>query len=160
MPRLILPSSGGGRKLIRTLRAGGALGVAVGLEVGVAIGVKVAVDVGVGASVRFGVGEASSGDEGVGDSCATTQEIAATSRAVHRKIRNSQFAIRIVLNVVTPVHVWEQVIAPFAILQKFLIDFSGCELIVQTVEPAKMFQRSLGRVFPGGVCFHQERPIA
>jgi hypothetical protein len=42
MPRLIVPSSGGGRKLIRTLRAGTGVAVGIGDGEGVALGVSCA----------------------------------------------------------------------------------------------------------------------
>ena len=69
-----------------------------------------------------GVGEG----VGAGDSCAT----AATANSNDARIGNRQSAIGISLNVIAPVYVWESVIAPFAVTQKFFIDIVYCKLIV------------------------------
>src|SRR5215467_9540268 len=51
------------------------------------------------------------------------------------------------LNVIAPVQVWKEVIAPFTVAQKCLIDIVRGKLIVQTSEASKVVYRTLGRVF-------------
>lgn len=144
---------------MRTLRVGDAVGVMVDAVVAVGVGVDVAA--GVSVSVAGAGGISNGVTVGVGTSCAKANAMVANSKSpLLLKIGNRQFAILILLNVIAPIHVRENIIAPFAILQKDLIDLVGRELIVQTVESAQMFQRSLRRIFPGGAGFHEERPIA
>src|SRR5438128_6257408 len=138
MPRLIVPSSGGGTKLSWTLRAGEALGEGESDSSGVSEGAKEAV----------GVGD--------GDSCAAAINAVAIHNAA---IRNPQFSTS-TSNIVLPVHIWEEVVAPFAVVQKLAIDIVCDELIVQSIEAGKMIHRAFGCVFARRSGFHQERPVA
>src|SRR4030095_4531886 len=140
MPRLIVPSSGGGRKLMRTLLAGAAEGDRDCSGVGETEGDSSGVGEGVGA----------------GDSGAT----AATANSKDTRIGNRQSAIGILLNVIAPVYVWESVIAPFTVAQKFFIDSICDELIVQSIEAGKMIHRPLGCVFACRSGLHEESPVA
>ena len=67
MPRLIVPSSGGGRKLIRTLRAAPALALGDGAGFGDVVAEGDIIEVGDGESVSDGdvVGEGDAVDDGV-----------------------------------------------------------------------------------------------
>src|SRR4030095_5656587 len=127
------------RKLMRTLLAGAAEGDRDCSGVGETEGDSSGVGEGVGA----------------GDSCAT----AATANSKDTRIGNRQSAIGILLNVIAPVYVWESVIAPFAVTQKFFIDIVYCKLIVQSIEAGKMIHRSVGCVFACCSGFHEARPI-
>src|SRR4030095_3377120 len=119
MPRLIVPSSGGGSKRMRTALEGGAEGE------GDCSGI-----VGETEGASSGVGEG----VGAGDSCAT----AATANSNDARIGNRQSAIGISLNVIAPVYVWERVMRALAVTQKFFIDIVCNELIVQSIEAGKM----------------------
>src|SRR5712691_5153678 len=138
MPRLIVPSSGGGTKLSRTLRAGEALGEGESDSSGVSEGAKEAVGI------------------GGGDSCAAAINAVAIHNAA---IRNPKFSIG-TWNIVLPVHIWEEVVAPFAVVQKFAIDSVCDELIVQSIEAGNMIHRAFGRVLTRRSGFNQERPVA
>src|SRR5437867_5233550 len=138
MPRLIVPSSGGGTKLSRTLRAGGALGEGESDSSGGSEGAKEA----------FGIGD--------GDSCAAAINTVAIHNAA---ICIPQFSIG-TSNIVSPVHVWEEVVAPFAVVQKLVIDIVCDELIVQSIKAGKMIHRTFGCVFERRSGFHEERPVA
>src|SRR4030095_13976901 len=83
---------------------------------------------GEGDSPNFGVGV------GVGDSCASAIWTKAT-KATRVTIRS--------LSIVAPVHVWENVVPPFAIAQKFFIEIICDKLIVQTVKASKMIDCAL-----------------
>ena len=144
-----MPSSGGGRKLMRTLLEGAAEGEGDGSGVGE----KEGDSSGVGETEddSSGVGKA----VGAGDSCAT----AATANSNDARIGNRQSAVGISLNVIAPVYVWESVIAPFTVAQKFFIDICD-ELIVQSIEAGKMIHRALGCVFACCSAFDEECPVA
>ena len=97
-----------------------------------------------------GKGDSSLGVKGVGvdDSCAgaiRTKAMEMTQTAKER-MRN--------LSIVTPVHVWKNVVPPFAFAQKFFIGHGGDKLIVQAIETSKVVDRALGRVFARGTCFY------
>ena len=62
---------------------------------------------------------------GVGNSCAAANTVIAIHDAI---IRNPRFAVR-TSRIITPVHVWEKVIAAFTFAQEFLIDMICNELI-------------------------------
>src|SRR4029453_2955329 len=141
MPRLIVPSSGGGRKLMRTLLEGGAEGE------GDCSGI-----VGETEGASSGVGEG----VGAGDSCATV----ATANSNDARIGNRQSATGISLNVIAPVYVWESVIAPFTVTQKFFIDIVRRKPIVQSIEAGKMIHRAFSCVFACCSGFHEECPVA
>ncbi len=143
MPRLIVPSSGGGTKLIRTLLAVEGEGVCVGTGEGMSDSV--------GAIEPDGVSWIGDGVE-VGDSCALAIEIKTIvsiatlcfvfmstemeTRSLfdsHERIsRDSATSLAMTsgLCVVAPVHVGENVVAPFAITEKFLVDPLRDKLIV------------------------------
>src|SRR5436309_13413030 len=117
MPRLIVPSIGGGTKLMRTVLAGEATGVCSGAS--------------------GGEGDPSGEINGAGDSAGITEEVgvgdscaAAIATKIHAAaIRNPQSAIRN-SNIVPPIHVREQVVAPFTVVQKFFVDTVCDKLIV------------------------------
>ena len=108
--------------------------------------------------VSEGEGDSSDVGEavGAGDSCAT----AATANSNDARIGNRQSAIGISLNVIAPVYVWESVIAPFTVTQKFFIDIVCRKLIVQSIEAGKMIHRAFGCVFACCSGFHEECPVA
>src|SRR6266699_3793983 len=107
MPRLIVPSRGGGTKLMRTLLGGAAKREKKTSGVSETEGDSSDVGEGVGA----------------GDSCAA----AITAIAIHdAAIRNPQLMpVRLGpirdSSIIAPVHVRKKVIAPFTIAQKFFI---------------------------------------
>jgi hypothetical protein len=96
-----------------------------------------------------GVGE----EIGLGDSCAA--EIA-TKRTQETQVKRS--AIRD-LSIVAPVHIQKNVVAPFAVAQKYFIGSVRNKLIVQTVEASKVIDRALSHVFPRSPGFHQKCPV-
>ena len=63
------------------------------------------------------------------------------------------------LSIILPVHVRENVIAPFAVAQKFFVQAVCDKLIVQAVESSEVIDRALSGVFAGSAGFHQKRPI-
>ena len=130
---------------MRTLLAGEGEGVCCGVG-GVAVGCS---------GETEGKGDSSLVDEGIGvdDSCVPaiwTKAIKMTE-ATKLTLRN--------LSIIAPVHVWKNVVPPFAIAQKFFIGRVGDKLIVQAVETGKVIDRALGRVFARGPGLHQKRPI-
>ena len=58
------------------------------------------------------------------------------------------------LSIILPVHVRKNVIAPFAVAQKFFVDGMCDKLIVQAVESSKVIVRALSGVFAGSAGFH------
>src|SRR5213592_3362444 len=146
MPRLIVPSNGGGTKLTRTLLAGEADGVCTGAG-GAVMDSSGEID---RAGDSSGVADAI----GLGDSCAAAIPMASHAVA----IRNPQSTIRD-SNIVAPVHVWKNIIAPFAVAQEFFIEPVCDKLVVQPVESDKVVHRAFGSVFTRGSGFHQKRPI-
>ena len=95
-----------------------------------------------------GVGEG----VGVGDSCAAAIATKATQKT-KVTIWKPRSAIRD-LGIISPVHVRENVIPPFAVTQKFFIEIICDKLIVQTVKSSKVIDRSLSRVFARSPGFH------
>ena len=136
MPRLIVPSIGGGTNRSGTLRT-----ATVGVAVGVAIG--------------DGDGDSVSIVDGVGDSCAN----AVLASAHVATIGNWKLAIGN-LRIITPINVREKIVAPFAICEEFFIERARYELVVQLVEPAKVVEHALARILARCASPHQERPIA
>ena len=167
MPRLIVPSRGGGRNLIRTLRAGDAAGVGETVGDGNAIGVE---DV-----------------DGVGDSCALAthsdieaainaagslffissesvalsggEQVEASPPVPTQEKRNQESILDSITlcfislgitndsDVIAPVHVREKIVPPFAVAKKLFVDIIRHKQIVQSVETNKMIRRSFGRIF-------------
>ena len=125
---------------MRTLRAGEGEGVCSGMGEG-------AVDC---SGETDGKGDSSLVSPGgaVDDSCAIAirTEAIAVTQATKVMIRD--------LSIIAPVHVWKNVVPPFAIAQKFFIDHVGDKLIVQTVETSKVIGCASGRVFACGPGFH------
>src|SRR5713101_1086032 len=134
MPRLIVPSIGGGIKLSRTLRTGVAEGVCSG----------VGDDVGLG--------------DAVGDSCAFAPETDANAR-ISAAIA-AFIMLGMTLDIISPVHIREKVVAPLALAEKFFIDIVCRKLFVQSIEASEVIDCSFCRVFFGGSSFHKERPVA
>lgn len=95
-----------------------------------------------------GVGEGA----GVGDSCAAAVATKAKQKTKVKKWKR-RFAIRD-LNIISPVHVRKNVIAPFAVTQKFFIEIICDKLIVQTIEASKVIDRALSGVFARSSGFH------
>ena len=85
---------------------------------------------------------------GVDDSCA-----AAIRRKATEMTQTTDVMIRN-LCIIAPVHVWKNVVPPFAIAQEFFINHRGDKLIVQAIETSKVVDRALGRVFARSPCFH------
>jgi hypothetical protein len=115
-----VPSKGGGTKLMRTLLEGTGEGVCAG--------------VGEGGADFCGETDAEADSSAVvegirlGDSCAAAIWTKATE-ATQVRILNPRSAIRN-LSIVSPVYLWENVVAPFAVAQKFFIDIVSDALIV------------------------------
>src|SRR5947207_13892025 len=134
MPRLIVPSNGGGTKLTRTLLAGEADGVCTGAG-GAVMDSSGEID---RAGDSSGVADAI----GLGDFCAAATPMASHAAA----IRNPQSPIR-ESNIVAPVHVWKNIIAPLAVAQGVFIEPVSDQLAVQPVESDTVAPRVLGSVF-------------
>ena len=131
-------------KLIRTLLAGEGEGVCSGVGEG---GTDCPGEI-------DGVGDSPCAGEGVGlgDSCAAAIATKATQESKVRMLKRRS-AIRD-LSIITPVHVRENVVPPFAVVQKFFIDIICNQLIVQTVEASKVIDRALSGVFARSPGFH------
>lgn len=139
-----MPSIGGGTKLIRTLLVGEDEGVCSGLGEG-----------GTDCSGEIdGDGDSSSVGEGVGDvdSCAAAVTTKARQKNQVRMLKRRS-AIRD-LSIISPVHVWKNIVPPFAVAQKFFIEIICDKLIVQTIETSKVVDCALGRVFARSPRFH------
>ena len=117
-----------------------------------------------GESVCPGVGEGavewSGTTEGKGDSSPLGQGVevddscaAAIRKKAAEMIEATKVTIRN-LSIVSPVHVWKNVVPPFAIAQKFFIETICGKLIVQTVEASKVIDRALGGIFARSPGFH------
>jgi hypothetical protein len=131
-------------KLIRTLLAVEGEGVCSGVAEG-----------GTDCSGELeGEGDSLGVDEGagVGDSCAAVIATQATQKTKVR-IWKGRSAIR-ELSIISPVNVRKNVVAPFAVAQKFFIEIICDKLIVQTVEASKMIDRALSGVFARSPAFH------
>ena len=131
-------------KLIRTLLVGEGAGVCSGVGEG---GTDCSGEIdGEGDSPGFGEGVE------VGDSCAAA---IATKAMQESKVTiwKRRSAIRD-LSIIAPVNVRENVVPPFAIAQKFLIEIICGKLIVQTVEAGKVIDCALSRVFARSPGFH------
>ena len=146
----MVPSIGGGTKLIRTLLAGEGEGVCSAVGEGtIDSSGEIA-----GEEDSPGVGEG----VGVGDSCAAA---IATKTAQESKVTIWERRPAIGdLSIVSPVHVRKKVVPPFAVTQKFFIEIICDKLIVQTIEASKMINRALSGVFAGSPGFHQKCPVA
>ena len=131
-------------KLIRTLLAGEGEGVWSGVGEG---GTDCSGEL-EGEGDSPGVGE----EVGVGDSCAAAIATQATQKT-RVTIWKRRSAIRD-LSIISPVHVRKNVVAPFAVVQKFFIEIICDQLIVQTVEASKVIDRALSGVFARSPGFH------
>ena len=115
---------------------------------------------GVCSAVVEGTVERSGETEGKGDSSVVGEAIGvdnSCAAAFPRKPIETAQATRLTLcslSIVAPVYVWKNVVPPFAIAKKFLIDHVGDKLIVQAVETSKVIDRALARVFASGPAFH------
>jgi hypothetical protein len=140
----MVPSIGGGTKLMRTLLAGDSEGVCSGMgEGGTDCSGEIETD-----------GDSSGVSErvGVGDSCAAVIAIK-TAQESKVTIWKRRSAIRD-LSIVAPVQVWKNVVSPFAVAQKFFIEIICDKLIVQTIEASKVIDRALSGVFARTPGFH------
>ena len=63
-------------------------------------------------------------------------------------------------DVIPPVQIRKQIVAPFAAGEKFFIESPGDKLVVQLIESAEMIERAPGRVFARGASPNEKRPIA
>ena len=97
-----------------------------------------------------GKGESSPLGQGVevDDSCA-----AAIRKKAAERIEATEVTIRN-LSIVSPVHVWKNVVPPFAIAQKFFTNHRGHKLIVQAIETSKVIDRAVGRILARSACFY------
>ena len=97
-----------------------------------------------------GKGDSSLLGQGVGvdDSCA-----AAIRKKAAEMIEATKVTIRN-LSIVSPVHVWKNVVPPFAIAQKFFTNHLGDKLIVQAIETSKVIDRAVGRILARSACFY------
>jgi hypothetical protein len=89
---------------------------------------------------------------GVGDSCAAVIATEPTQKT-NVRICKRRSAIRD-LSIISPVHVRKNIVAPFAVAQKFFIKLICDKLIVQTVEASKVIDRALSGVFARSAGFH------
>ena len=89
---------------------------------------------------------------GVDDSSAVAIATKATQESKVR-ILQRRSVIRN-LSIVAPVQVRKNVVAPFAVAQKFFIEIICDKLIVQTVEASKVIDRALSGVFARSPGFH------
>ena len=139
-----MPSIGGGTKLIRTLLAADGEDVCSWLGEG---------DTNCSGEID-GDGDSPSVGEGVGggDSWAALLATKATQQSKVRMLKRRS-AIRD-LSIVSPVHVWKNIVPPFTGAQKFFVEIICDKLIVQTVEASKVVERALSRVFAGSPGFH------
>ena len=131
-------------KLIRTLLAGEGEGVCSGVGEG---GTDCS-----GELEREGDSSGVGEEVGVGDSCAAAIATQATQKT-KVTIWKRRSAIRD-LSIISPVHVRKNVVAPFAIAQKFFIEIICHKLIVQTAEASKVIHRALSGVFARSSGFH------
>ena len=131
-------------KLMRTLLAGEGEGVCSGVGEG---GTDCSGEID-GEGNSPGVGEGF----GVDDSCAAAVATKATQESKVRMLK-WRSAIRD-LSIISPVHVRKNVIAPFAVAQKFFIEITCDKLIVQTVKASKVIDRALSGVFARSPGFH------
>ena len=101
-----------------------------------------------------GDGDSPSVGEGVGggDSCAAPVATKATQESKVRILKRRS-AIRD-LSIVSPVHVRKNIVAPFAVAQKFFVEIIYDKLIVQTIEASKVIDCALSRVFARSPRFH------
>lgn len=129
---------------MRTLLAGEGKGVCSGVDEG---GTDCSGEI-EGEGDSPGVGEGN----GVGDSSAAAL---ATKTAQESKVTiwKRRAAIRD-LSIVAPVQVRKNVVPPFAVAQKFLIEIICDKLIVQAVEASKMIDCALSGVFARSPGFH------
>src|SRR5580693_7256163 len=63
-------------------------------------------------------------------------------------------------NIILPVYIREDVIAPLAIGQKFFVDHATLLLVVEPGKTQNVIPCSFRCIVPGCPCFHQESPIA
>ena len=133
---------------MRTLLVGEAEGVCSGVGEG---GADCSAEIeGEGDSPSIGEGA------GVDDSCAA---VTATQARQESRVMIFKRSAMCDLSIILPLHVRKDVIAPFAVAQKFLIEAMCDKLIVQAVESSKVIDRALRGVFAGSSGFHQKRPI-
>ena len=154
-----MPSSGGGTKLIRTLRVGEMFGLGVGIGVvdGVSWANAAQIDINPTKSAAVDLFVMSSEVE---TSVLVSGETPMTVRDSLTSLRCAPTSLGMTSNVIPPVYVWEKVIAPFAIAQKFFIDMIRGELILQSVETTEVIQRSFRSVLFRCFGLHQKCPIA
>jgi hypothetical protein len=131
-------------KLIRTLLAGEGEGVCSGVGEGGTDCPGEIEEEGDSPGVGEGVG--------VGDSCAAVIATKATQESKMRMMKRRS-AIRD-LSIIAPVHVRKNVVPPFAVVQKFFIEITCDQLIVQTVEPSKVIDCASSGVFARSPSFH------
>ena len=95
---------------------------------------------------------------GLGDSCASPIAAKATQQTKLKMITQRLGTPN--SSIVAPVHVRENIVAPFAIAQKLFIEIVDDKLIVQTIEAGKVIHGTASGVFARAAAFHQKRPIA
>src|ERR1043166_949623 len=140
----MVPSIGGGTKLIRTLLAGDGDAVCSGVNKG---GTDCS-----GEIEREGDAPCVGEGVGLGDSCPAAIAKKATQNT-QVTIWKRRSAIRD-LCIISPVHVWKNVVPPFAIAQKFFIESIFDKLIVQTIETSKVIDGASSGVFARSTGFH------
>jgi hypothetical protein len=146
-----VPCIGGGTKLIRTLRAGGAIGLTAG-AVGSCADAKSAVSAKVIATARSRFPVIPSEVE---ESLTVSYALLLNCKRCLDSARHDN-----ALNVIAPVHIWEKIVAPFAIAEEFVVQIVRDKLIVQAIESRDVIGRSFRRVLARRSGFHQKRPIA
>src|SRR5436309_3248690 len=133
----MVPSSGGGRKVIRTVFAGaGGVVAGSGERAGETLGFAVGTGA-FGPAVSVAVGAAS---------CALQHTTEEMRHAATIPIRHPRFAI-CHLNIVTPVQVGEEVIAPLAIRQKRFITGTALQSQAEAIKARQVLARPRGSVF-------------
>ena len=117
-------------------------------------------DGGVSSGVGEGTVVCSGKTEGKGDSSLLGQGVGvddSCAAEIRKKAAEMIEATKVTicnLSIVSPVHVWKNVVPPFAVAQKFFTNHRGHKLIVQAIETSKMIDRALGRIFARSPCFH------
>src|ERR1700686_207250 len=155
MPRLMVPSSGGGRKLMRKL-----LAVVVGsvAALGAALGE--------GDSCAFTPPRSSAIESAIPVLFVMSSEVetsldvqmAMRRRNIERFLdfaRNDKRS-----NVVPPIDVRKKIIAAFAVREKRFVHVASIELFPEAIEAEEMIGDAFGGVMFRGPGFHEEGPVA
>ena len=62
-------------------------------------------------------------------------------------------------NIVSPIHIRENVVAPFTVRQKTFVNISAAELVMEPIESEQMIGDSLRRIMFCGSGLDKKRPV-